>query len=657
MFKRLWNFNYLYVFLLVFSSLQTIALFFYSKPVFYVSLGLFCILFCITMVRIIASNRHLNFLIKSINDDLQSTTSNALTTVSLPVIIVSGNDEIIWYNNYFEKFIDVKADSLVGNSIASFLGEENYDLLKKTHRTQLSYKGRFFDIYETVYNLDTTVQHILFFVDSTDLKNISLEYKLSRPVVAFIAIDNLDDIAQNLRDSERSTVSSRIQMVLEDWFATANGISRRLSGDRYLFVFEKRDLNTFVKNKFDILQRVRDIDFKERGRATVSIGIGHGNNLKECEEQASQALDMALGRGGDQVAVKNEDNSFKFFGGISGANEKRSRVRARIVASALTELIENSEQVVLMGHKYADLDCYGAAFALCSAIRKKGKKAFIAANKETMLVKPLLNRISALGADNYIKSCGDLYSSVDKQTLLIILDTHRPSLAEDPHFLDLAGNTVVIDHHRKSVDYIQNATIFYHETAASSACEMVSELLQYISESSVTRIQAEAMLAGIMLDTRNYCIHTGVRTFEASAFLRKKGADPIIVKKLFADSMEACKAKNTVIASAESIGCFAVAVNDNTDLSDDEIRVTSSQAADELLNITGIKASFVISRLKSCYNISARSYGEINVQLIMEELGGGGHRTMAACQLDSTIDLNQAKQKLIGVLDQFLNQQ
>ena len=651
MFKKLWNFNFLYIILLAFSAVQTVLLFFLSKTFFYLFLVLFIALAVITFVKIFTVKQKVHDLIGSINDEYDNTASNALSSFNLPVVIVSENDEIVWFNSRFVETVNNEADILVGKSIVDVVGEKGVEELRNSHYTTVSYSNKIFDVYETEHTLNSIVQRILCFVDLTKLRKTASEYKLSRPVAAFIVIDNLDDLTRNMRDGERNNVSSKIQNVLEDWFSTSNGISRKLSGERYLFIFEERDLISFTSNKFEILNRVRSIDFKDGGKATISIGIGHGNTFRECEEQASQALDMALGRGGDQVAIKKKDNSFQFFGGISSSNEKRTRVRTRIVASALLELINNSDQVVLMGHKFADLDCYGAAYALCSAIRKHtDTPAVIAMDKKTALVHSLFDRITDLSGDLMITDYRSIEHLITKSTLLIVLDTHRCQMLECADALDKVGNVVVIDHHRKSVDHIANAVIFYHESSASSASEMVCELLQYISEASVGRAEAEAMLAGIMLDTRNYCMNTGVRTFEASAFLRRRGADPIAVKKLFADTMEHHKDKNSIISTAEQYKSYAIAINDNNSLPIYQSRIISSQAADELLNISGIKASFVMSRVEDKINISARSYGEVNVQLIMESLGGGGHRTMAACQLNET-DFNSAKQLLLNVID------
>ena len=310
MFKKLWNFNFLYMILLAFCAVQTVLLFFLSKNFFYISLALFAVLAIITFVKIFTVKQRVHDLIGSINDEYDNTASNALSAFNIPVLIVSENDEIIWFNNHFAQTVNDKADVLVGESIIDIVGEKGAEELKCSHYATVSYANKIFDVYETEHILNSTTQRILCFIDLTKLRKTASEYKLSRPVAAFIVIDNLDDLTHNMRDGERNNVSSKIQNVLEDWFSTANGISRKLSGERYLFIFEERDLISFTSNKFEILNRVRSIDFGDRGRATISIGIGHGNNFRECEEQASQALDMALGRGGDQVAIKKKDNSF-----------------------------------------------------------------------------------------------------------------------------------------------------------------------------------------------------------------------------------------------------------------------------------------------------------------------------------------------------------
>ena len=399
-----------------------------------------------------------------------------------------------------------------------------------------------------------------------------------------------------------------------------------------------------------MLDEVRELKFGDSS-ATLSIGVGQGGgSMSECEEMAKQALDMALGRGGDQTVVKMPNNEYKFFGGVSGALEKHNKVRARIISNTLKSLIMQASNVILMGHRFADLDSLGSCIAMASAVSTLGRQPYIVMDKTKTMAGSLVDRADALGVQCNIVSGADVMQVIDKQTLLIICDVHRPSFLDSPEVYDHCQNVVVIDHHRKAVDFINDAVIFYHETAVSSVCEMVTEMLQYMCPKSVGPFEAEALMSGIMLDSRNFVLNTGVRTFEASAFLRNRGADPVTVKKMFAGSMETYKLRAEIVGSAELYDddC-AIAINDTVN---ENTRLASAQAADEMLGISGVLGSFVVCRYGSEFNICARSLGCMNVQVIMEKLGGGGHRTMAACQLrvDSFED---AVEQLKHAIDQY----
>lgn len=655
MFKRFRGFHVLYAALLLLLALQTIVLFFFSKPLFAVSLFCFLGLTAWVVWHVVTFSVRTNRVLTSLNEELNGGVSDALSSFNLPLIITGEKDEIVWYNSLFLSQVYAEGDLLVGKPLSHLLGRENFEMLQAGKKVTFRVDRRYFELYVTTYTHLGYKQSMICFIETTSAVLLAREHRMSRPVVAFVVLDNLEELTRNLRDSERNIVSSKVQTALEDWFNSVNGISRRISGERYVFVFEQRDLLQFIQNKFSVLQQVRLLDFGERGTATVSIGVGQGSNLRDCEEHATLALDMALGRGGDQVALCKEDGSFQFFGGNSSAGSKRSRVRARVVASALGELIDSSKRVVLMGHRFADADCFGAAYALAMAVqRRTSREVYIAMDEKNSLVRPVIQRIAALsGTKPPILDPTDLIPVVDDQTLLIVLDTHRPALVESKALLEAAGHTVVIDHHRKAVDYITDAVIFYHETAASSASEMVSELLTYLNAGNLSRAAAEALLAGIVLDTKNFAVNTGVRTFEASAFLRQHGADPIAVKRLFADSMEEYKIKSSVIATAKQHAGCAIARNPLENISEEARRILSAQAADELLNVSGIRASFVLYQIEHTVHISARSYGELNVQLVMEALGGGGHRMMAAAQLENC-SLDEAETKLTQALDDFI---
>lgn len=647
--KKLWELNLVYVLCLICIAAQTVVIAFFNIYLFFVSLVVFFLLFGIIVYRLLSERDRYKKLIKNVNDELQHASSNALSNFTIPIIVVSDADEIIWYNKAFTYTVTETPDDIIGCDLSVLISLEDQELMREAHRVEINYGGKVFRVFESFSDAEDIEQRIICFVDITALQKYAIEYSLTRPVVALLAVDNFDDVSRDLRDSERTALSSKIQNVLENWFSVTNGISKRLSGDRFMFIFEERYLNKFKADKFSILNEIRSLEMPNRTKATVSIGVGtHGADLRECEDFAHQALDMALGRGGDQVAIKNDDNNYQFFGGLSGASEKRTRVRTRIVASALVELINSSDRILLMGHRFSDMDCVGASFALQSAIKSLGKEVHVVLDRATTMAESFLQRVEELDKSVNITDPERLLPLINKDTLLIVLDTHRPHFVDNPAILEKASTVVVIDHHRKAVDFIDKAVIFYHETSASSTCEMVSELLQYINENSIERAEAEGLLAGIMLDTRNFVFNTGVRTFEASALLRKHGADPVEVKKMFADSLESYKIKSQIISTSEIYKDCAIAINVHEGPG---AKIVTSQAADELLEIQGVASSYVLCRINNGINISARSLSD-NVQIVMEKLGGGGSRTMAACQL-AMDDLNKAREMLITAIDEI----
>ncbi len=411
---------------------------------------------------------------------------------------------------------------------------------------------------------------------------------------------------------------------------------------------DEAHIRAAMEKRFEILDAIRSIKAGERRSATVSMGVGRGaDSLQQGEEWARKALDMALGRGGDQVAVKQKDDTYEFFGGLSKGVEKRDKVRTRVIAATLSDHIKSSDVVFVMGHKFSDLDCVGAAIGLWSVVTKSLKKpAYIVINRTQSLASPLISSMEASEDGKIFISPLDAMSMVTPKTMLIVVDTHSQEFVESSELLTAVSRVVVIDHHRMMVKHIENALVFYHEPYASSTSEMVAELVQYIGDGALNQTEAEALLSGIMLDTKNFVLKTGVRTFEAAAYLRRRGADTVEVKRMFSDTIDTYKAKYRIVSSAEILNDCAIT---SSDKEFPDIRITSAQAADELLSIQGVNASFVIFPSGNTVNVSARSLGEINVQLIMEALGGGGHLTMAGAQLTG-VTVQQAREKLISVL-------
>lgn len=577
-------------------------------------------------------------------EKLKTPDSDLFTNFTMPVLLLKGN-KIVWYNKRFRTDV-LKGKDVLGDLPDEIFPETVRSAISVSDRADVSFGGRKYTVYKTCYEAGGEKFDTLYFVDVTDLKRIADEFDASRPVVMIMSIDSFDELTVNLAESERASVRGQIEREIEAFASKTDGFMKKLNNHTYLFVLNERGFALMKAEKFDVLDKVRNLKVHGDKNATLSIGVGRGDkNLKDCELSARQALEMAQGRGGDQTAVKRLNN-FEFFGGISSKGvEKRTKVKTRVVAAALKELIRGSDCVFIVGHKYGDLDSLGASIGLWKAVHTIGPKGYIVLNREQHLAKQLIDRVDKKYDKGVIISGEKAMSLITKKSLVIVVDTHRKDFIDAPDLFSVCSTKVVIDHHRKNVDFIDDAVIFYHEPYASSACEMVCELLQYMGDDIIEKPEAEALFAGIMLDTRNFVLRTGVRTFEASAYLRGRDADPVEVKKLFADSMDVYKERSKIVASAKRFGRCAISV----DTADGGSRVAASQAADELLNIENVDASFVIYKSPDTVNISARSLGAVNVQVIMEELGGGGHHTMSAAQLRDC-DTDTAEKMLLEAI-------
>ena len=646
--KKIWGVGKFFLILLSLLVVTVAVGYFLPENVFEVGLVLTAIGAAVTIVTLFGLHTNIGRIISGVSKGISTAQSRALNELKIPVMIATEHGEIVWYNPSFEEDIP-NASQLVGKNVDKVFGSGFVNDLRNG-KAEISLGDKIFSVSDSNVDGEGTPLKIYYLFDITELKVIANEYADTRPVVAIIALDNIDEIMKNAKDSEIASFRSEVQKKIEGYVSNVSSICRKLSGDRYIMVMEERHFRVLSEHGIDILDRVREIKFGD-SNASLSIGIGLGGaDFLECSEMANQALEMALGRGGDQAVVKLPNNEYKFYGGVAGAIEKHNKVRARIIANSLKGLISSSSKVVLMGHRFADLDALGSCVALASAAKHLGKDAYIVLDRTKTMAEPLCRRAEVLESDCNILSGEEVLPLIDKETLLIITDVHRPSFLDCPEIYNQCVNVVVVDHHRKAVDYIDDAVLFYHETAVSSTCEMVTELMQYMCPKAIGQLEAEALLSGIMLDSRNFVLNTGVRTFEASAILRNRGADPVTVKKLFAGSMEAYKLRAEIVASAVLYDedC-AIAINETANAAS---RVASSQAADELLGISGVLGSFVLCKYGSEVNISARSLGGMNVQIIMEKLGGGGHRTMAACQL-SVDSFSAAVEKLKAAIDEY----
>ncbi len=578
---------------------------------------------------------------------ISRTERDSLLNFPAPVIIIDEDNTIVWYNKLFGIQV-YSEEEAYGLNICDLV---NIDMEKiYTPDGDLICLDQHFYKARAIHNNASGTLSMIYFDNVTDFVELEFEHRQSHKSVILITIDNYEDLISNLRESEKAHALVEIERLIENFVDGTNGISKKMSNDKFCVILEERHLSKIIDNRFKILEEARKISLGERRNITLSIGVGYNSkDLAESEAFAKQALEMCLGRGGDQAAVKT-DNGFEFFGGVSGGMEKHTKVKTRMVANALIELFNSHDRVLIMGHRFGDLDSIGAATGMCSAVRRMGKESYVIVDTESTLAKSLINYITENDINNYYISPEEGLQKVNGNSLVIVVDTHNPDLVESAEILEKANETVVIDHHRLAVKAIDKCVLFYHEPIASSASEMVAELIEYFgSNVKISAPISEALLSGIMLDTKNFVLKTGVRTFEAAAFLRKMGADTVAVKKLFANSIETYHQKSNLITSAEIYRKCAIASTKEVFA---DIRIASSQAADELLGIKGVNASFVMYTENGRVNISARSLGAFNVQIVMESLGGGGHLTMAATQLKTSLE--EAKTQLLSAIDDYI---
>ena len=569
----------------------------------------------------------------------------------LPVAVLGNLGDIVWTNARFRELFTEDTDGR-GDNIAAYIYPKTLRQILSESGTAVTFGDREF----TAYGLRSGSGSVVYFVDDTYYKQIHREYRERRTVVAWISFDNREEMTRDADGSEDSRITSEVEAVLRDWGTnTMGGFLRRMTNGRYLLVTDEQHVEEAKAKRFAVLDSVRAIKGENNMSATVSVGIGRGaETAAKSEMHARHALDMALGRGGDQVAVRMQGGTYEFFGGLSKGVEKRDKVRTRVIAATLSDHIKSSDRVFIMGHANSDLDSVGSAVGMWAAVTKGLEcRANIVIDRGRSLATSLIHTFEhqAEYEDMFItpQEAMDLCT---QRSLLIVVDTHSMTFVESQEVLKAIPRVVVIDHHRMMVTHIKNAIIFYHEPYASSASEMVAELVQYINSGALNKREATALLAGIMLDTKNFVLKTGVRTFEASAYLKRRGADTVEVKKLFSNSLDTYKERSQLVAGAEVYKNCAIACS-NWEFPN--VRIAAAQAADELLSIQNVRASFVIFRAGNETNISARSLGDVNVQVLLEEFGGGGHLTMAGAQIKNSTT-NDVRKALIRVLDSKLAQ-
>ena len=573
-----------------------------------------------------------------------------------PVLVVRLEDSGIVYANDAFKTLTGFQDNLSERSLEDVLPGFSTQWLtsgKTEYPYDVTLEKRRYRVYGSAVQAEDpvgTMLGIIYLTDLTELYQVRDEYVRSRPVVSIILVDNYEELTKNLSEGATSAMNARINDCITRWCGGYKGLLRRLEKNRFLLVFEKRDLRKAREGKFSLLEDIHEVTSPSGVQASVSIGLGvDGETFEESYDFAALAIEMALSRGGDQAVVKDRRN-FDFYGGRTKEAEHRSKVRSRVTANSLMELIGQSGEVFIMGHKNADLDAVGAAMGIACLCRKKGKKPYIVLDQQNNMATKLIEEIRATATYSDVFITGqEAMVQCDSRSALIVVDTNRPDQVECKPLLEAVTKVCVVDHHRRAADYITPVVVNLHEPYASSASELVTELLQYaVEKKDVLPIEAKSLMAGIFLDTKSFNVRTGERTFEAAAFLRQLGADTVEVKKLLQNDFQDTVSKYQIIKSArlyrEEI---AIAALNNT-----TTRMLAAQAADELLNISGITASFVLYPDEDRVIISARSIGDANVQMILEPLGGGGNTATAGAQVkDSSV--KDVLDRLVESIDKF----
>ena len=594
-----------------------------------------------------------------VSGGMDTARSSYMLYAPLPMLVFDvATGEILWCNDMFTDLTGLK-DKIFETAVDAVIPDFTYRWRldgKREYPEQFRWNDRIYRVFGALSRPepeggDQPTLATTYWMDITEAEQMRQTLELTKPLVAILMVDNYEELMKACPENKRSALLAALEEQMNTWAAGTGGLLLGYDRDRYLFLFEEKDYTGFTESKFDVLEKVRQVQAGEGVSATLSIGVGRDeDSFEQLFKNASLALEMALSRGGDQAVVKDRTN-FEFYGGRSKSTEKRTKVKSRVMANALGELMDEARQIYVMGHKFTDMDSVGAASAVCCIARKRGVKIHMVIDLDNTAARALVERLRKEPEykDVFINP-QEAILRADNRTLLVLVDTNRPEQAEDRALLEACNHVAVIDHHRRAATYVQNADLSFIEPYASSVCELMTEILQVVVEpSDILRCEAEAMLSGIVLDTKNFTLRTGERTFDAAAFLRRTGADTTEVKKLLQTDMKHTVEKYSILQSARLYRNIAVAAPQTP-----QDRIVAAQAADELLNVSGVDASMVVYPTDSGVFISARSIGDLNVQMIMEKLGGGGNRNAAAAQLDG-LELNAAVDKLYAAVDEYLD--
>lgn len=600
--------------------------------------------------------------VEGLSEEFDSIVQHAIFNMPFPLTILETDGNISWYNTRFLNMVN--NGDLLNKNIQDFIPEFNMeDILESQNGEPLNIRLQD-NHYKVYFNIVDVKKHvdegegivIVYWINTTEEVRLEEKYTNEQLAICLAYVDNYSEVKSATPEINRPQLSAEIDKIISSYVGENNGFVRKYDSDKYLLVLEKKDLDNIKGRKFDILDKIRAIDMGNTIPITLSMGVGeNGKNPNETYKFALAAMDIALGRGGNQTVVK-DGNDLYFYGGKTKAIEKSSKVRSRVISHALKQLIDQSAKIFIMGHKNADMDSFGASLGVLRAVKNRGKEGYIVLNKPNPSIENIYNRM-AEEEPEYLESVITSQEAVDKiekHSLLVIVDNHKPSFTEDPKLLDLIDKKVVIDHHRRGAEFVENPVLIYLEPYASSTCELVTEILYYMSDQlEIKKFDAEALLAGITVDTKNFTFQTGVRTFEAASILKRAGADTAQVRELFKDDYDTFLNRAEIIQNSKIVyGKIAIGTLEKQ--LEDSILI-AAQSANELLNISGIEASFVLATIDNMVHISGRSLGNISVQLILERLHGGGHLTSAGTQLEG-VTIEEAEEMLLNIIADYFKE-
>ena len=608
------------------------------------------------------NNKRIDKYVEDLSETFESATKHAIFNMPFPLVMIDDMGSIIWYNTPF-------LDMIVEEDI---LNERIYDLIPKSglktlldskekKTLEIKYDDKDYLVYPNFVEGKKNVKFrgmitMLYWVDNTELVKLQAQYEDEITVVMIVYIDNYDDVRNTTPDINRPLLLAEIDKTIAQYFSEYDALVRKYEDDKYMVIIDNKDFKTIKEKRFDVLDQMRELEFGNTIPITLSMGISeNGNDFVTRFNNARAAIDISLGRGGDQ-AVINKGGNFEFYGGKSKAVEKRNRVRARVIAYALRQLIEQSSNVFVMGHKNPDMDAIGSAIGVLRGIKNRKKKGYLILTEENPSIKNLFQKLKLEQPEllENIITPDEAKEIIDKDSLMILVDHHQPSMSESPELVDQSEKIVIIDHHRRGAAFVEDPVLTYLEPYASSASELVTEVLSYMSEDiNLTKFEAEALLAGITVDTKNFSSQTGVRTFEAASTLKRAGADTTNVRQLFRDDFDTFIHKADVISTSKII-FGKIAIGSLEEELDNGILI-AAQAANELLDINGVEASFVLTFARDRIHISGRSLGNISAQLILEKLGGGGHLTSAGTQI-TDVSIQEAEEMLINAISEYLEE-